>query len=116
MLGDQPIGEVILKNIDQDAKHCTMGISLQCDRWKDKGYGTEAEKLVLRHAFRNLGMQIVHADALLGNLRSQRVLRKAGFTEIRRDEAFVYYECRTSEIQSDTQTSPVSTTNAADTR
>ena len=42
MLDQVPIGEVILKNIDPKRKHCTLGISMQSDTYKNKGYGTQA--------------------------------------------------------------------------
>lgn len=91
---DHAIGEIILKKIDWDRKHCTMGISMQCDRYKNRGYGTQAEILALDYAFGELGMHTVYADALLGNLRSQHVLKKVGFIETHRDDSFVYFECR----------------------
>ena len=50
--------------------------------------------LALDHAFRIMDLEIVYADSLLNNTRSQHVLKKVGFKEIRRDESFVYYECR----------------------
>lgn len=93
MLDHTPIGEVILKNIDREQKHCTLGISMQSDAYKNKGYGTQAEKLVLKYAFTELGMEKVLADALVTNRRSQHVLEKAGFVETRRDGSFVYFEC-----------------------
>ncbi len=37
MLEDDPIGEVVFKNIDSDRKHCTLGISLVSDVYKNKG-------------------------------------------------------------------------------
>ena len=43
MLDDEPIGEVILKSIDCEKKHCTLGICMRSDAYKNKGYGTEAE-------------------------------------------------------------------------
>ena len=93
MLEQTPIGEVILKNIDRAHKHCTLGISMQSDAYKNKGYGTQAEKLTLKYAFAELGMEKVLADALVTNTRSQHVLEKVGFVETHRDESFVYYKC-----------------------
>ena len=93
MLEQTPIGEVILKNIDRAHKHCTLGISMQSDAYKNKGYGTQAEKLTLKYAFVELGMEKVLADALVTNTRSQHVLEKVGFVETHRDESFVYYKC-----------------------
>ena len=93
MLEDDPIGEVVLKDMDAAKKCCTLGISMRSDEFKNKGYGTEAELLTLKYAFTQLGMETVLADALITNTRSQRVLEKAGFMEIRRDDSFVYYKC-----------------------
>ena len=93
MLDKEPIGEVVLKKIDPVQKHCTLGISLRSDEYKNKGYGTEAEIQALQYAFDIMEMQTVYADSLLGNLRSQHVLEKVGFQEIGRDDGFVYYRC-----------------------
>ena len=93
MLGDEPIGEVILKSIDSEKKHCTLGISMQSDAYKNKGYGTAAEIQALEYAFYEMEMETVFADSLKNNKRSQHVLMKVGFQETRRDDAFVYYQC-----------------------
>ena len=37
MLDDEPIGEVILKHIDREKNHCTLGISMRSDDYKNKG-------------------------------------------------------------------------------
>ena len=96
-LQEKPIGEIILKNIDQIKNSCTMGITMVNDNYKGKGYGTAAEKKVLHLAFQILGFETVYADSLLGNLRSQRVLKKVGFEEIGRDDTFIYYQCTKSD-------------------
>ena len=92
-LGDEPIGEVILKKINWEQKHCTMGITLRSDEFKNRGYGTTAEILALQYAFNQMEMETVFADAILKNTRSRHVLEKVGFTETHRDAAFAYYRC-----------------------
>ena len=87
------VGECKLKNIDPEKGECTMGIHLRDDSVKGKGYGTQAERLILRHAFEEMGMKAVNADAALGNTRSQHVLRKVGFRYVREDDTFRYYRC-----------------------
>ena len=96
MLGNRVIGDVVLKNIDRNTGSCTMGIHLQNDSFKNKGYGTEAEIQVLEYAFYQAGMNAVYADAFIRNTRSQHVLRKTGFKEIDRDKDFIYYICEKS--------------------
>ena len=93
MLNEEPIGEIILKKIDRTQKHCTLGISLRSDEFKNRGYGTTAEILALEFAFHQLNMESVFADAVRKNTRSQHVLQKVGFIETSRDDSFIYYRC-----------------------
>ena len=93
MLGSQVIGEIILKNVDPVAMHCTLSIHLKNDTVKNKGYGTTAEILALDYSFEILKMKTVFADALRKNQRSHRVLAKAGFAKIHEDDTFIYYKC-----------------------
>ena len=91
ILADRPIGEVQLKQIDLDKKECTLSIHMQNDSIKGKGYGTEAEKLAIKYAFEELGMQAVNADTAVKNVRSQHILDKLGFKFIREEGDFRYY-------------------------
>lgn len=99
MLGDKPIGDLVLKNIDSIKKCCILGIHLQNDSCKNLGYGTEAEILALEYAFTKMGMDTVYADALLKNTRSRHVLEKVGFHETHRDAIFAYYICEKSYLK-----------------
>ena len=91
MVDDQIVGEIKLKDIDQTKGECRMGIHLQNDDVKDRGYGTQAERLILRHAFEKMGMRTVTADVALQNTRSQHVLEKVGFRYTHQDNTFKYY-------------------------
>ena len=93
MVGDRIVGECKLKNIDLQKRECSMGIHLQNDSVKEKGYGTQAERLILQYAFEELGMLVVNADAALKNTRSQHVLEKVGFRYTHEDDTFKYYRC-----------------------
>lgn len=92
----RPIGEVQLKGIDREKKTCTLGIHLQNDAVKGRGYGTRAEKLALEYAFEALGMSEVNADTVVKNVRSQRVLEKVGFQYVEERDGFRYYRCTAS--------------------
>ena len=94
MLDTEPIGEIILKDVDREKKQCTLSIHLKNDRFKNQGFGTAAEIQALEYAFEKMDMEIVCADALRLNVRSQRVLEKAGFQKTSSDGRFVYFECR----------------------
>ena len=96
LAGDQIVGECKLKSIDFEKLECSMGIHLQNDAVKGKGYGTQAERLILQYAFEELGMHAVNADAALKNTRSQHVLEKVGFRYTHEDDTFKYYRCENS--------------------
>lgn len=93
MLENDPIGEIIFKDIDIERKCCTMGVHMQNDSVKNKGYGTCAEILALRYAFGEMNLNTVFADGIHKNKRSQHVLKKVGFLETHKDDYFVYYRC-----------------------
>ena len=93
VIGDRIVGECKLKDIDLQKRECRMGIHLQNDAVKEKGYGTQAERLILQYAFEELGMLAVNADAALKNTRSQHVLEKVGFRYTHEDDTFKYYRC-----------------------
>ena len=97
MNDEKPIGEIALKHIDETTKQCELSIHMQNDSVKNKGYGTQAERLILEYAFQTLGMSAVIADSVLKNKRSQHTLEKVGFHETGRDETFVYYRIAQSD-------------------
>lgn len=93
MLEGCPIGELIFKNIDREGHVCTLSIHLQNNSVKNKGYGTQAERIGLRYAFCDMDMKTVYADALHKNSRSKHVLEKVGFVKTHQDGLFQYYRC-----------------------
>lgn len=97
MMNEKPIGEIALKHIDETTRQCELSIHMQNDSVKNKGYGTQAERLILDYAFQTLGMTAVIADSVLKNKRSQHTLEKVGFQETGRDDTFVYYKTSKSD-------------------
>ena len=93
MLAGEPIGEVKLWDIDREHRECKLGIHMQSDAVKGRGFGTRAEQLAVEYAFRELGMDRVLADAVLKNTRSQHVLQKVGFRFLRQEGDFRWYVC-----------------------
>jgi tellurite methyltransferase len=91
-LGIKVIGEIQLKYIDFEKKCATLSIILANDSVKGYGYGTQAEYVLLNYAFEELGLDIVYADAVHRNKRSQHVLGKLGFIFSHEDELLRYYE------------------------
>ena len=58
---------------------------------KNRGYGSRAELLALAYAFDEMQMEVVRANAVLKNTRSQHVLAKLGFEEVGQDAVFIDY-------------------------
>lgn len=94
MLDDKPIGELQLKKINILKKECTLSIHMQNDYVKGKGYGSLAIHLAIEYAFDELGMNVIKADAVTKNVRSQHVLEKVGFCFVEECNGFKYYEMK----------------------
>ena len=86
------VGEIQLKNIDLKNKCGTMSIHFSKDVYKNNGWGTEAEQIIIKYAFEELGINTIYADVLHRNTRSQHVPKKNGFIHIYDDELFQYYK------------------------
>lgn len=91
MCKEKVVGNLHLKHIDNEKKVCELAIHMMNDSCKNKGYGTQAERLALEYAFETLKMQTVFADAITKNTRSQHVLEKVGFCQIKEDDEYKYY-------------------------
>ncbi len=86
------IGEIQLKRIDFERLCGTLSIHLVNDTVKGKGFGTEAEELLIEYAIKELGLHTIYADAIHRNNRSKHILEKLGFEHIYDDEALAYYK------------------------
>lgn len=85
------IGEIQLKRIDFEKGCATMSVHLANDTFKNRGYGTEAEQLIIAYAFHELGLHTLYADCVHRNKRSAHVLEKVGFTFTHEDDVLRYY-------------------------
>lgn len=75
------VGEIQIKPIDKEKLCGTLSIHLINDESKGKGYGTEAQQLLVDHAINTLGLKIIYADAVHRNHRSKHILQKIGFEQ-----------------------------------
>ena len=87
---DEIVGEIIIKNIEQQ-KSATMSIVLKNTKYKDRGIGTQAERLAVQYVFEELDIPTLFADTIKTNIRSQHVLGKVGFSLVGEDQDFKYY-------------------------
>ncbi|GGQ04529.1 GNAT family N-acetyltransferase [Streptosporangium pseudovulgare] len=75
------VGEIVLNDLDTDNLSCNLRIALIGPRVFGRGYGGEAIRLVLRHAFTTTPLHRIHLEAFAFNERALHVYRKAGFVQ-----------------------------------
>jgi RimJ/RimL family protein N-acetyltransferase len=79
--GDTCIGEVVLHELDPDNRSCGFRISLLGPEVFGRGYGTEATRLMLGHAFDTVGLHRVELEVFDLNPRARHVYEQVGFVE-----------------------------------
>ena len=72
------IGTAMIFNFDREAKHAEIGYVFHREHW-NKGYGTQAVKLMTNFSFESLNLNKLHARVVDTNMGSFRVLEKNGF-------------------------------------
>lgn len=75
---DRMVGEAVLNELDVDNRSCGFRISLLGPSVFGRGYGSEATRLMVAHAF-DVGLHRVSLQVFAYNTRAQRVYEKAGF-------------------------------------
>lgn len=73
------VGEVVLNDLSVENRSCGFRISLIGPRVFGRGYGSEATRLVLRHAFESVGIHRIELDVYAFNPRARHVYEKVGF-------------------------------------
>jgi RimJ/RimL family protein N-acetyltransferase len=76
---DQCVGEVVLGGLDPDNASCWFRIGLIGPEVYGRGYGTEATRLLLGHAFDTLGLHRIELEVYAFNHRARHVYEKLGF-------------------------------------
>jgi ribosomal-protein-alanine N-acetyltransferase len=76
---DRLIGTCGFHLWEKDHRRVDIGYNMDVPYW-GQGYTTEAAHAVVRWCFENLDLHRVQADCTEGNIGSERVLEKVGFT------------------------------------
>lgn len=85
------LGEVVLNDLDPANRSAGFRIMLGSPQWFGSGYGTEATRAVLAHAFGTVGLHRVELEVFAFNPGAQRAYEKAGFVvEGRRRDALLW--------------------------
>lgn len=89
---DKLIGTIGLHDIDHLNRKATLGIFIGDKSGRNKGYGTEAIRLILEYGFKYLNLKNIKLDVMEFNERAQACYRKCGFKEYgrRRKSEFLY--------------------------
>ena len=77
--GGTYVGEVALSELDGPNRSCSFRIALVGPRAFGRGYGTEATRLVLGHAFGPAGLHRVELEVYATNPRARHVYERTGF-------------------------------------
>jgi len=73
------IGNIYLADIDSVSRHACAGIFIGHEEHRSKGYGRQAMRLLLNHAFDDLGLHRVYLTVLEDNQRAIRSYEACGF-------------------------------------
>ena len=73
------VGNISLMNIDWRNRLAEVGIFIDEKGYWNQGYGRDAMVLILRHAFRNLGLNRIYLRVHETNPRAMHSYEKAGF-------------------------------------
>lgn len=79
LAGDKPIGVIELSGLDWTAGDAFLGIGLGERQYWGQGYGSDALEILLRYAFRELGLRRVSLTVFEYNPRAIHTYEKAGF-------------------------------------
>ena len=78
-LDGEHIGNCSYYDVNERKGEGQLGIMIGNRTYWDRGYGTEAVKMLLDHIFRNTATKRVYLKTLLMNIRAQRCFQKCGF-------------------------------------
>jgi RimJ/RimL family protein N-acetyltransferase len=79
--GDRLIGVTGLHNPSAVDRKATVGIAIGDPASQNKGYGTEAVRLLLRYGFEELNLNRIGLTVFANNPRAIRCYQKAGFVQ-----------------------------------
>ncbi len=79
--GGRHIGNITLHRIDHHNRIGEIGILIGDKAARGKGYGSEAVKLIIQHAFQRLNLHRLTTGMVEGNTASQKMFEKAGFKQ-----------------------------------
>lgn len=92
------IGNCGFHDVNWQERSAEIGIMIGMKREWNKGYGTEAMRLMLKHGFETLNLHRIFLHVYEDNARAIRTYAKAGFTEEGRLRQARYAQGRYSDV------------------
>ncbi len=86
---NRPIGDVDLSDYDWTARHAWVGIAIGEREMWGKGYGSDAMRIVIHYAFRELNLNRINLTVFEYNPRAIRSYQKLGFKEEGRERQWL---------------------------
>lgn len=77
--------------LTHDRVSARIGIIIGDKQFHDKGYGTDALKLLIKFAFENLRVHNLGIGCVSGNDRAEHLYKKLGFVEYGREKEVLYF-------------------------
>lgn len=90
------IGTIAFRNIDWDKRVADAAIFIGDKKEWNKGYGTEAMKIMLEIGFKELGLEKILLQVRPSNLRARHVFQKLGFKEEHVSEEYILMPIKAS--------------------
>ncbi len=97
-LNGEHIGNFYLGQIDWISRRAFLGIFIGNSEHRGKGYGREAMRLALRHAFEDLNLQRVFLEVLSENTAAIKLYEKCGFVVEGRFRSHVFKNGRYQDV------------------
>ena len=79
LVGNKAIGQINYNEVNRENNSVELDIIIAEDVDKNKGYGTDALKTLVKYLFQNMNIQLCWIEAVTKNLRAIRAYEKAGF-------------------------------------
>lgn len=103
---DKIIGVISLDKVDAISRTATLGVFIGDKDYRNKGYGTEAIRLILEYGFRYMNLNNIDLQLMEFNERALKCYEKCGFKEYgrRRNCKFIngkYYDSIYMDILAD---------------
>ncbi len=86
----KPVGSISLGGINNKDHNASFGIAIGDKDYWNKGYGTEAARLIIDYGFEQLNLHRINSSALSFNERSVRMHKSIGFNEEGRQREHIY--------------------------